>query len=146
MKTVNAINSVSEIQELEKMGVEIEFTPENEDISPFGQFDDDETAQKICDKYERGNEAAWFCAKVSVRFRGFEGTNYLGCCSYKSFKEFCSDESGYYVDMVNQCISQVNTEIQARNYETQKAWDIRRAVNLIQSYGYEIFQSIRKTA
>jgi hypothetical protein len=48
--------------------------------------------------------------------------------------------------MVNQCISQVNTEIQARNYETQKAWDIRRAVNLIQSYGYEIFQSIRKTA
>ena len=142
MRIINKIASVAQIADLEKMGVIIEFTPENEDLEPFGYFDDDETAQEICDKYNSGSEAAWFCAKVEVSVRDISGTDYLGGCSYASFKEFQSDESGYYVDMINQCIEQINSDIEAHNFEVQKSWDIRRAVNLVKPYGYNVFQAV----
>lgn len=150
MKTIKNIQSVSEINELEKMGVEIDFTPENEDVSPSDNMDDQEMINYVIEQYNAGNEAAWFCAKVEVKFRGIEGTDYLGCCSYGSFKEFQSDESGYYVDMINQCIDQINSDIESNNELIQKDWDIRRAKNLVKPYGYDVFQSVfptlRKTA
>jgi len=149
MKTISKIESVAQIADLEKMGVTIEFTPENEDLDIAGQFED-EDVERIQDLYNAGNEAAWFCAKVEVSVRDLSGTDYLGACSYGSFKEFQSNESGYYVDMINQCIQQINSDIESRNYDIQKAWDIRRAVNLVKPYGYNVFQSVwptlRKTA
>jgi len=146
MKTIKNIQSVSEINELEKLGVEIEFTPQDEDIYPSDNMDDQEMVNYVIEQYNSGNMAAWFCAKVEVKYRGLEATDYLGCCSYKSFKEFQSDESGYYVDMINTCINEINSDIKGKNEETQKEWDLRRAYNLIKPYGYEIFQSVRKSA
>ena len=149
MKTISKIESVAQIADLEKMGVTIEFTPENEDLDIAGRFEDEDVEQ-IQDLYNAGNMAAWFCAKVEVSVRDLSGTDYLGGCSYGSFKEFQSNESGYYVDMINQCIEQINSDIESRNYDIQKAWDIRRAVTLVKPYGYNVFQSVwptlRKTA
>jgi len=142
MKTIQNIQLVAQIADLEKIGVEIEFTPENEDVSPSDNIDDQETINYIIDQYNNGNEAAWFCAKIEVRYKGVEGTDYLGCCSYKSFKQFQSDGSGYYVDMINQCINQINSDIESRNEQIKEAWDIRRAKNLVKPYGYDVFQAV----
>ena len=46
-----------------------------------------------------GNDAAWFCAKVTAHCAGFHGVDYLGGCSYESFEDF-TDRDGYFVDMV----------------------------------------------
>jgi hypothetical protein len=141
MRTISNIESVSQIPELEKMGVKIEFTPENEDTDITGYFEEQNIIQ-IQNKYNSGNMAAWFCAKVEVSFRGISETDYLGCCSYNSFKEFESDESGYYVDMINNCITQINKQINSNNFQIQKSWNIRRAINLVQPYGYYVFQAV----
>jgi len=141
MKTIQNIQLVAQIADLEKIGVEIEFTPENEDTDIAGQFED-EDVKWVQDQYNSGNEAAWFCAKIEVKYKGIEGTDYLGCCSYKSFKQFQSDGSGYYVDMINQCINQINSDIESRNEQIKEAWDIRRAKNLVKPYGYDVFQAV----
>jgi len=141
MKTIQNIQLVAQIADLEKIGVEIEFTPENEDTDIAGQFED-EDVKWVQDQYNSGNEAAWFCAKIEVKYKGIEGTDYLGCCSYNSFKQFQSDGSGYYVDMINQCINQINSDIESRNEQIKEAWDIRRAKNLVKPYGYDVFQAV----
>lgn len=145
MKTIKNIHSVSEISDLEKMGVEIEFTPEECDTNPSDLFENEEDIKQVQNQYNSGNYAAWFCAKVEVKFKGLEFTDYLGGCSYKSFSEFQSDESGYYVDMINTCLHQINSDIEGRNEEVQKAWDIRKAKNLVKPYGYDVFQCVWPT-
>lgn len=144
MRTISKIESVSQIPDLEKIGVKIEFTPENEDTDITGHFEELDI-KRIQKKYNSGNMAAWFCAKVEVSVRDISETDYLGCCSYNSFKEFQSDESGFYVDMINQCIHDINTDIESKNKEIQKSWDIRRAINLVKPYGYNVFQAVWPT-
>ncbi len=59
---------------------------------------DRKVAQEIRKDLE-SNEWAWCCAKVTCRHdaSGIMGFAYLGCCSYKSQKDFMED--GYYSDM-----------------------------------------------
>ncbi len=51
---------------------------------------------------------AWFCAKVSAWKDGKElGTDYLGCCSYKTVEEFYTRyRDHYFADMVNNAIAE----------------------------------------
>ncbi len=86
---------------------QVEFTiePLEEHIHPEEQFDsgdaekDAKLVADICEKSEN-NIWAWCCVKVTANYKGITGTDYLGCCSYDSEKEF-KEKSGYYEDMKN---------------------------------------------
>jgi hypothetical protein len=142
MKTLKQVKTKKDITDLERIGVVIEFEPLEEDINIFDQFDNEKDAQKVADRYNAGNMAAWFCAHVTVKYRGMNGDDYLGCCSYKDFADFTQVKTGfYYPDMINQSINQINREIMERNAETNKQLAIRTAKNLIRPYGYSIIKN-----
>ena len=138
MKLLPLIEKNIDIELLKSLNVDVIFTPEEEEENPFDQFEEKEVAEKICKEYDKGNFAAWFCAKVTVKYRDMEETDYLGCCSYNSFNEFTNADEDYYCDMVNNCINQINKEIQAANEDTRKKWNIRKAKNLIAPYNLYI--------
>lgn len=142
MKQIPNLKSIKDIPKLEKMGVVIEFDPQEEDINIFDQFDDNDTAQEVADRYNSGNFAAWFCAHVIVKYRGFEADDYLGGCSYRSFKEFTNTDNDYYMAMINQCIDQINKDVQFANSETCKFWNIRKAKQLIAPYGLHVVSTL----
>jgi hypothetical protein len=81
----------------------VTFEALQEDLSIDGQFSEAADVKWVKDQLRQGNEAAWFCAKVTVSLRGhgIEATDYLGACSYKSFNDFTDEKDGYFVDMVN---------------------------------------------
>jgi frataxin-like iron-binding protein CyaY len=130
--------------QLEDIGVNIEFEPQEEDINIFDQFEEEETAQKVADDYNSGNFYSWFCAKITVKYRGYDATDYLGCCSYKSEKDF--KEGGYYIDMVDTCIQEINRDIEEHNRETVKNWTIRKAKNMVAQYGIVLINKEQLTA
>jgi hypothetical protein len=70
---------------------------------------DKEIEDNIVNRLEAGDLYAWFTAKVSVRDdQGREASDYLGCCCYQDEKDFKS--GGYYLDMVEECIRQLEME------------------------------------
>ena len=61
--------------------------------SAWGEPEDSEYAAKIRAQLDTGNEWAWCCVAVRVQFEtetgeAFEGVDYLGCCSYRSERDF----------------------------------------------------------
>jgi len=65
-----------------------------------------EAEDEILQRLESGDIYAWFTAKVTVRDEeGNEASDYLGCCSYESEKDFRA--GGYFQDMVDECIRQL---------------------------------------
>lgn len=89
--------------------VEFEFTAEPELDSPDGQFCEPEDVKWVYEQLARGNDAAWFCAKVVARWKGFEGVDYLGGCSYHSFAEF--ERGDYFTDMKAEALDKLNRRI-----------------------------------
>jgi len=94
-------------------------TAEHEDCPITGQFDlgeperDRELEREISARLDGGDVWAWFCAKVEVRWEGFTGTSYLGCCSYASEEDFRQNfrQSGYYEGMVREALDDLNCQI-----------------------------------
>ncbi len=126
---------------LDSLNAKIEFEPQEEDISPADQFDDEKTLKWVLEQYnDYGNIYAWFCAKITVKYKGYEATDYLGACSYKDENDF--KKGGYYDDMLNTCIMEINREVSAHNAEIQKKWNIRKANNLVKPYGYLVVQAV----
>lgn len=103
--------------------VEVKFEALNEDMAP--DWDNEDDIKRIEREYNNGNFYAWFCAKVTVRYKGFEADEYLGGCSYKSEKDF-KENSGYYIDMIGQCVNQINKEITDHNNEVCRAFKTRQ--------------------
>lgn len=93
--------------------VEFEFSMEEEWENVYTSFDFPEDAQYVIEDIASGNPFAWFCAKVTASVqlgdRQFSASDYLGCCSYKSEKDFM--DSGYYEDMELQALNQLTTEL-----------------------------------
>lgn len=52
------------------------------------------------------NSWAWCQIRVSAHWHGIATCDYLHACSYKSKEDFI-ENSGYYDDMVNECIDQL---------------------------------------
>ena len=68
---------------------------------------DRQVEDEILSRLESGDTFAWFTAKVTVRDdRGNEATDYLGCCTYRDADDFRM--GGYYLDMIHECIHQLN--------------------------------------
>lgn len=128
---------------LDTDGVELEFTPENNDFAP--DFEMDAKLQRRFDTDQDlnyyGVSPLWFSAKVEIKYKGYEATDYLGGCCYNSYKEFKQDP--YYFDMINTCIDQINADITAHNDGICKAFKLR---NLKRSAGELGLMLIPKTA
>jgi hypothetical protein len=102
------------IRKLTEKEVEFEFIRLDEFESPDGNFaygddeEDEKAVQRVFDQLNAGNEYAWFCAEVKAKWNGFEASDCLGCCSYKSKEDFmnCS-----YEDMKSQALEFLNLKL-----------------------------------
>lgn len=63
-----------------------------EDTEPKSMYDNEEDIKWVNDQLDSYNSAAWFCAKVTAHWGDIECSDYLGCCSYKSYDDFLNDE------------------------------------------------------
>lgn len=102
----------------ETEGIEITLTCEEEFVQIRGNAMasgddavDREAEQWVIDQLESGNPWAWCCAHVVVTWHGFKGEDFLGCCSYKSEEDF-REPDGYFDDMVQVAIDQINCQYQ----------------------------------
>lgn len=59
----------------------------------------------IRSELERGNSWAWCTAQVAVSYAGISYADSLGCCSYRSRRDF--EVGGYYEDMVQTALDQL---------------------------------------
>jgi hypothetical protein len=99
----------------------ITLVAEEEDMGVRGNYmasgdeeQDREDEDNIIADYESGNLWAWCVAHVTVRPKDgriatFSGDDYLGGCSYASEQDF--KEGGYYEDMVNTALSELNDRL-----------------------------------
>lgn len=67
---------------------------------------DREQEQWIRDQLRDGNSWAWCRVKVTATFRGIQGVDHLGGCSYESEESF-KQPGGYYDDMVRTACSEI---------------------------------------
>lgn len=74
-----------------------EDTPVKGNACAIDDETDRATEQMIYDQLDNGNEWAWCLIKVTAKYKGIEGTDYLGGCSYKSKNDF--EKDSYYKDM-----------------------------------------------
>lgn len=101
---------------IDQVTFEIECIPEELSIkgnaSAIDEDTDKETEQYIKDQLNSGNEWAWCCIKVTASYKGIEGTDYLGGCSYASKEDFISGD-GYYTDMKQAAYDNLVSEIES---------------------------------
>ncbi len=73
----------------------VDFEAEPETLEPDSDIPG--VNEQIKASFLSGNDAAWFSVRCSVKHipTGLEGEQYLGCCSYNSFKSFLSDPYAY---------------------------------------------------
>lgn len=84
--------------------------PVEGNASAIDDATDAEIVKDIYDQLERGNQWAWCTVKVTAKWREFEGTDYLGGCSYKSEKDF-TQPGGYYDDMKLEALADLNAKL-----------------------------------
>ena len=98
-------------------GIEIKVTALDETCPVRGnalasgdEADDRACEDKIIARLDRGDIWAWCTVKVTVTYRGvLSADEYLGSCSYDSEADFRA--AGYFDDMVAECISQINGQL-----------------------------------
>jgi len=104
----------------------VECLPEDLEIEGNASAIDPETdaaiAQEIRDQLEAGNEWAWCCIMVSVSWKGFEGVDYLGACSYKSKADFMESD-GYFPDMVARAFDELVEAIESDMENMLTLWE-----------------------
>lgn len=103
-----------ELRELTADDVEFELIREEEWLDPSECFEDEGAIAWVREQAAKGNEWAWFAAKVVARWNGFEGVDYLGACSYESEEDFRA--CPYFEDLKAQALDDLNWNI----YKTAK--------------------------
>jgi hypothetical protein len=73
---------------------------------------DKEVENDLIEQLENGNEWAWCAIKVTACYKGQEGTDYLGGCSYKSKKDFI-ESNDYYQDMRQQAYDELIAQLES---------------------------------
>jgi hypothetical protein len=103
--------------------IEYTITLEPEDTTPSqGGFQkpdgspDDEIIAAI-EKEMEWNEWAWCTVKVTAKWGGFEGTSYLGQCSYKDEDDFA--KGGYLPQMKDDAVVELRDNIKAAGWELE---------------------------
>ncbi len=97
--------------------VTIEAVPEH--VPPEECWSDIRDVQMVREEWNKGNDWAWCGVTIRARWKGFEGLDHLGCCSYQSEAEFVAT-SGYYDDMLATALYELACRIQEarRDIET----------------------------
>lgn len=102
--------------------VTIELEPLEETELPEDSIDDPQTVELVYEEIRRGNRWAWFVAKVTAGMRigtkEFEGTNYLGACSYKNKTDFMSPD-GYWPDLQSEAIDDLVRELDTKRVQAE---------------------------
>lgn len=102
---------------IDQVDFEIECMPEDMPVkgncSAIDEDTDRETENMIYEQLSNGNKWAWCMVKVTAKYKGIEGTDNLGGCSYKSEADFKKD--GYYEDMKNQAFADLISQLQELN-------------------------------
>ncbi len=65
----------------------------------------------VIESLNNGNEWAWCCIQVTLKFKDWSGTDFLGGCSYKSKRDF-QEEGGYFPDMVSRAFDELVENIE----------------------------------
>jgi hypothetical protein len=73
---------------------------------------DREVENKLIKRLEDGDIWAWCSVEVECSYKGLTASEYLGGCSYKSEKDFIKN-SGYYTDMVQTCLEDIQSQLEA---------------------------------
>ena len=100
----------------------IDCVPEDIPIQGNASAVDEETdaqvEKEIRDQIAHGNEWAWCVVRLTARWAGYEGYDYLGGCSYGSEEQF-KNPDGYYPDMKARALEDLNEIVaaHARNLE-----------------------------
>ena len=105
--------------------ITVEALPEDQHPDDCFALDDPEAQKKIVDEIlekAEWNEWAWCCIKVTVSWRGHSASDYLGACSYDSKEAFVA-EDGYYSDMVDRALEELNGEVR-RAYADLKELEV----------------------
>ena len=76
---------------------------------------DRKAEQWIRNQLRQGNAWAWCSVKVAAKWKGYEGEDWLWCCSYKGETDFCQP-GGYFDDMKAEALANLNSEL-ARHAE-----------------------------
>lgn len=99
--------------------VEFSILAEQDDIEVRGNAlasgndqEDKEVEDDIISKLNRGNVWAWASVNVKASYKGMEGNDYLGCCSYDSESDFINN-SCYYEDMKKAAYNDLIAQIKA---------------------------------
>jgi len=93
--------------------VQIEIIVEDETFSAHEQLGEcmsKEEIDSLLDEARNVNVWKWCMVEVKGTYKGLTASEYLGGCSYESEEDFKND-SGYYEDMVNAVISDLNKQI-----------------------------------
>lgn len=108
--------SESRLRRLKLEEVEVVFTNEPEDVPIRGNVMCTEEPEKdraeedeLIRRHNSGDEWAWFCAKVEVRWKGLRGVATLGCCSCLSEEDW--KEFGQQDDLVDEALDDLNDGI-----------------------------------
>lgn len=80
--------------------------------------EDKKVEDEIKAQLESGNDWAWCCVKVTAKFAGLEGADYLGACSYNNIADFKA--GGYYEDMIDRALDELIKELEAVDVELPK--------------------------
>ena len=105
--------------------VEYELIAEQDEIPVRGNAlaSGDETLDRqveddILARLDNGDIWAWASVKVTATWRGFEGHDYLGGCSYEDEDDFVK-RSGFYEDMKGEALRDLEAAIHAASEAIQ---------------------------
>lgn len=116
------IGRTKPIPRIEDVDFEVLCRPEEMEIE--GNAGDEEAEQWVKDQLEAGNVWAWCWVEVKAEWTSpdgipFQGSNYLGGCSYRSRRDFMSEEPGsYYPDMRQEAYNELVRAVE-RHYDQQ---------------------------
>ena len=101
-------------------GLEFRFKALDEDTNPRDHFEFKDQSEMVEEKFENESPSFWFMAVVE--FESFYTS--LGCCSYSSFEEFMSEDSGYFQDMCEEVYKEaVEKHFRIQLYSYEEAGD-----------------------
>lgn len=87
-----------------------EDTPVRGNALASGDDAEDRKAEdSVLQALDRGNQWAWCCVRVRAVWRGFQGTDHLGCCSYADEEDF--KRCGYFADMKAEALADLNRKL-----------------------------------
>ena len=72
---------------------------------------DREVESEILERLEQDDVWAWATVCVAAEWEGLKESEYLGCCCYEGEEDF-RNSSGYFDDMVEEALTNVNRRLQ----------------------------------